>query len=149
MLKRTPRFRPITKGTRMTATIVGAWRTNVSIEGIPPFVNLTTFSHDGIVLNAFPTPSPAPPGSNHTLEFFTTAVGAWSAAKSGAVSLTFETLGVDEHGNPIGSHVITATATVASDGSSWSGPFTLTILDPAGKQTGSVSGTVAATRITP
>jgi hypothetical protein len=101
------------------------------------------------VLNAFPTPSPAPPDSNHTLEFFTSAVGAWSASESGTVTLTFETLGVDEHGSPIGSHVITATATVASDGSSWSGPFTLSILDPAGKQTSSVSGTVSATRIAP
>jgi hypothetical protein len=63
--------------------------------------------------------------------------------------MTFETLGVDENGNPIGSHVITASVTVATDGSTWSGPFTLAILDPSGKQTGSVSGTVGAIRIAP
>lgn len=133
----------------MTAAIVGAWRTTVAIEGAPPFVNLTTLSADGIVLNAFPTPSPAAPGSTHKLEFFTTALGVWKQAAPGKVSLTFETLGVDENGNPIGSHVITASVDVAAAGSAWSGAFTLTVLDPAGKQTGSVSGTVNATRITP
>ena len=133
----------------MTAAIVGAWRTTVTIEGVPPFINLTTFSSDGIVLNAFPTPSPAAPGSSHKLEFFTTAIGTWTEPTPGTVSLTFETLGVDENGNPIGSHVISATVAVAAGGSSWSGPFTLSILDPTGKQTGSVSGTVAATRVAP
>ena len=133
----------------MTAAIVGAWRTTVSIEGVPPFLNLTTFSGDGIVLNAFPTPSPAQPGANHTLEFFTTALGVWKESAPGKVDMTFETLGVDENGNPIGSHVITASVVVAAGGSSWSGPFTLTILDPTAKQTGSVTGTVSATRISP
>jgi hypothetical protein len=133
----------------MTAGIIGAWRTTVEIEGVPPFVNLTTFSGDGIVLNAFPTPSPAPPGESHKLEHFTTAVGAWKETTPGKVDLTFETLSVDENGAPIGSHVISASATVAADGSSWTGPFTLTVLDPTGKQTASVTGTVSATRISP
>ncbi len=61
--------------------------------------------------------------------------------------MTFETIGTDEHGNPIGSHVVTAKATLAGDGSAWSGDFTLTILDPSGKQRGSFTGTVSATRI--
>lgn len=133
----------------MTASIVGAWRTTVTIAGMPPFLNLTTFSSDGMVLNAFPSPSPAPPGSSHKLEYFTTAVGAWKETSPGAIALTFETLGVDETGTPIGSHVITATTTIAPDGTTWSGPFTLTILDPAGNQTGLISGAVSATRISP
>jgi hypothetical protein len=133
----------------MTPAITGAWRTTVTIEGVPPFINLTTFSGDGIVLNAFPTPSPASPGSSHKLEFFTTAVGAWKEAAAGQVNLTFETLGVDEHGNPIGSHLITGSVEVTSDGSSFSGPFTLAVLDPTGKQTGSIHGTVNAVRMTP
>lgn len=133
----------------MTAAIVGSWRTTVTIEGAPPFINLTTFSGDGIVLNAFPTPSPALPGSKHKLEYFTTAVGAWKASAAGNVTLIFETLGVDESGTPIGSHVITGSVEVASDGSSFSGPFTLAIIDLTGTQTGSVSGTVNAARMTP
>lgn len=133
----------------MTAAIVGAWRTTVTIEGVAPFINLTTFSGDGIVLNAFPTPSPAPPGSSHKLEFFTTAVGAWKETAPGKVDLTFETLGVDENGASIGSHVISASVTVTANGSSWSGPFTLTVLDPTDKQAGMVSGSVNASRISP
>ena len=133
----------------MTAAIVGAWRTTVIIEGAPPFINLTTFSGDGIVLNAFPTPNPASPGSSHKLEFFTTAVGAWKETAAGKVSLSFETLGVDENGNPVGSHVITSSVEIAGDGSSFTGPFTLTAFDPTGKQSGSVGGTVSATRIVP
>jgi hypothetical protein len=133
----------------MTAAIVGAWRTTVTIEGVPPFINLTTFSGDGIVLNAFPTPSSGPPGSAHKLEFFTTAVGAWKEVDTGKVDLSFETMGVDENGNPIGSHVIAASVTASADDSSWSGTFTLTRLDTAGKKTGSVSGAVRAIRIKP
>jgi hypothetical protein len=133
----------------MRATIAGAWRTTVTIEGVPPFINLTTFSADGIVLNAFPTPSPAAPGSSHTLEFFTTAVGAWNETAPGKIDLTFEALGVDENGAPIGSHVISGSVTLAPDGASFAGPFTLTVLDPSGKQTGAITGNVSATRIEP
>ncbi|HET9661325.1 MAG TPA: hypothetical protein VFP05_13395 [Thermomicrobiales bacterium] len=133
----------------MDAAIVGAWRTTVTIPGgPPPFVNLTTFSGDGIVLNAFPTPSPAPPGANHKLEFFTTAVGSWHE-NDGKIALAFETLGVDENGTPIGSHAISATVTVGADGTEWNGPFTLTVLDTAGTQVASVSGSVSGARIAP
>lgn len=133
----------------MSAEIVGAWRTTVTIEGMPPFVNLTSIFEEGIVHNIFPTPSAAQPGAGHTLEFFTTAVGSWKATGSNKVSMSFETLGVDEHGNPIGSHVISATVDIAAGGLSWSGPFTLTIMDSTGKEAGSVSGNVNATRMTP
>jgi hypothetical protein len=133
----------------MASAIVGAWRTTVTIPGgPPPFVNLTTFSADGIVLNAFPTPSPAPPGANHKLEFFTTAVGSWHET-DGTIALAFETLGVDENGTSIGSHAISAAVTVAADGSAWSGPFTLTVLDTASKQVASVSGSVSGARLAP
>jgi hypothetical protein len=140
----------VVKGRDMSATIVGAWRVTVSIPGMEgSFVNLTTFSADGTVLNSFPTPSPAPPGSAHMLEFYSTAVGSWKEAAAGKVALTFETLGVDENGAAIGSRRITATVDLAADGSTWSGPFTLAFLDPAGKQTGSVSGSVSAARMLP
>jgi hypothetical protein len=133
----------------MASTIVGAWRTTVTIPGgPPPFVNLTTFSSDGVVLNAFPTPSPAPPGAKHQLEFFTTAIGSWLET-DGKVSLAFETLGVDENGTPIGSHRISATVTVAAGGAAWNGPFTLNVIDPTGKQVASVSGSVSGARMAP
>ena len=100
------------------------------------------------MLNAFPTPSPAPPGATHKLEFFTTAVGSWTESGAGKVSLTFETLGVDENGTSIGSHVITATVDVAVGGG-WNGAFTLSVLDVTGKQVASVSGSVSGVRIAP
>lgn len=133
----------------MSATIMGAWRVSVEIPGVVgAFINLTTFSADGVVLNAFGSPSPAPPGAAHKLEFYSTAVGSWKESAPGKVDLVFETLGVDENGAPIGSHRISANSALAADGSAWSGPFTLTILDPAGKQTGAVSGAVDAVRFT-
>ena len=132
----------------MTASIVGSWRTTVTIDGAH-HINLTTFSSDGVVLNVFSSPLVAPSGSTHKLEYFTTAFGAWREAQSGSVDLTFETLGVDESGNPVGSHVISATVAVATDGASFSGRFTVAILDPTGNQVASISGTVEAIRIAP
>ena len=134
----------------MSAAIAGAWRVTVTIPGMKgAFINLSTFSADGTVLNAFPTPSPAPPGSAHKLEFYSTAVGSWKESKAGKFEMAFETLGADETGAPIGSHRITAAVDLADDGSTWSGPFTLAILDPNGKQTGTVSGSVSAVRMLP
>ena len=131
----------------MSDTIVGAWRATVTVTGEASFLNLTTFLPGGIVLNAFPTPNPAPPGARHKLEFFTTAVGSWEAVEKDQVALRFETLGVDENGTPIGSHVITATVTLSDDSKDWSGPFTLIVLDPAGAQMASMNGSVSGARI--
>lgn len=131
----------------MSAAIVGAWRATVRLPGGEPFLNLTTFLPDGIVFNTFPTPTPAPPGANHKLEFFTTAMGSWELAGNGQVVLRFESLGVDENGTSIGSHVVTATIDVAAGGSSWSGQFALAVLDMSGTQVASASGSVSGARI--
>jgi len=136
------------KDVQMTTSIVGSWRTTVTIDGAH-HLNLTAFSSDGVVLNVLPSPLAAPPGSAHRLEFFTTAFGSWKEVQPGKVELAFETLGVDENGNAIGSHAISATVTVASEGASFSGTFTVAILDPAGNQAASISGTVDAARIAP
>jgi hypothetical protein len=132
----------------MTSPIVGPWRVTLTIpDGPPPFLNLTTFLSDGVVLNAFPYPTPMPEGSDHKFEFFTTAVGAWKDVGGGNVKLTFETLGADESGKLVGSRLVTATVDVESDGSGFSGPFTVTMLDPARQQVGAFDGSVSASRI--
>lgn len=130
----------------MNEAIVGAWRATITNPGGDPHVNLTTFLPCGIVFNAFPTPTPAPPGAKHNLEYFTTAMGSWETVGDGQVALRFESLGVDEHGASIGSHVVTATLDVTAGGG-WSGQFTLAVLDTGGAQVASVGGSVSGARI--
>jgi hypothetical protein len=128
--------------------VVGSWRVAVEIPGAAAgLVNLATFSLDGGVLVATPSPTPAPPGSNHRLEYWTTAIGRWAPTDERSAATTFMTLGVDENGVSVGSHTITATVTADADGQSWSGPFTITIAGPEGQSVGSLSGTVQATRM--
>ena len=129
----------------MSDPLVGAWRATVTIPGEEPFLNLTTFVAGGIVFNTFPTPTPAPAGANHKLEFFTTAMGSWESVSNDQVALRFESLGVDENGGPIGSHVVTTTIDVTDSG--WSGQFTLAVLDTSGARVASVSGSVSGVRI--
>jgi len=128
--------------------LVGAWRVAVEIPGVGDAgTNLATFTTDGTVVVAFPSPTPAAPGQAHRLEYFTPAVGAWEAAGAQGAAMTFVALGVDETAIPIGTHTITATATVAADGATWSGPFRIEIASATGAPLGAVAGTVTGTRI--
>jgi hypothetical protein len=129
--------------------IVGSWRVSVEIPGVPAgLVNLATFSLDGGVLVAVPSPAPAPPGSNHRLEFWTTAIGRWAPTGDRSAVTTFVTLGADENGAPVGSHTVSATLTAEADGQGLSGPFQIAIAGPDDKPVATLAGTVRATRIT-
>lgn len=129
--------------------VVGSWRVNVAIPGAPAgMVNLATLSLDGGVLVAFPSPTPAAPGSAHRLEYWTTAIGRWEPTGDQTAKMSFLALGADEYGNSVGTHAISATATADAGGQSWSGPFTITIAGPDGATLASLSGTVSATRLT-
>lgn len=125
--------------------VVGSWRVAVDVGHVHGSINLATLSADGTVLAAFPSPTPAPPGSSHRLEYWTPAVGSWEATSATGAMMAFVALGVDENGNAIGTHAITAIVTAGDDG--WSGPFTIAIAGTDGAALGSVSGTVTATRI--
>ncbi len=128
--------------------IVGTWRVSVEIPGAPAgMVNLATFSLDGGVIVAFPSPTPAAPGAGHQLEYWTPALGRWEITDGQSAAMYFTSLGVDEHGAGVGTHSISATVTAIADGQGFSGPFTITIAGEDGAALGSVAGTVKGARI--
>lgn len=128
--------------------IVGSWRVSVQIPGVDQaIVNLASFQRDRTVIVTFATPSPAAPGQNHRLEFYSTALGSWDTLADGSVAMTFVSLGADENGNPVGSHTISAQVMVAADGQSWQGPFRIDVVSATGAALGTVEGTTTATRI--
>jgi hypothetical protein len=121
---------------------------SVRVPGVEQeIINLATFHDDQTMVVAFATPSPVAPGQNHKLEFYSAALGSWSAQRDGSVNMTFVSLGADENGNPVGTHTISAQVTVAADGESWGGPFRIDVASPSGAALGSVEGTTQATRI--
>ncbi len=127
--------------------LVGSWRVAVQVPGAPAGANLAAFSADGAVVVAFPTPNPAAAGQGHKLEYWSTALGSWSASGERGAAMTFVSLGADEARTPIGTHTIAATVEVAADGASWQGPFIIEIASAAGAVLASVGGTVSAARI--
>ena len=129
--------------------VVGSWRVAVDVGHVHGPTNLATLAADGSVLVACPSPTPAAPGAGHQLEFWTPAVGSWQPSGERGATMRFESLGVDEHGTPVGTHVITASVEAESAGQGWSGPFTITIAGSDGATTATVSGTVSATPIAP
>src|SRR5688572_2408205 len=90
--------------------VVGTWRVGVEIPGAPAgMINLATFSLDGGVIVAFPSPTPAAPGAGHQFEFWTPALGRWESTGDQTAATYFTSLGVNEHGASVGTHSITAT----------------------------------------
>ena len=128
--------------------LVGSWRVDVRIPAANATgVNLATFGDDGSVIVAVPSPTPAPPGAGHKLEYWTTALGAWAPDGPRAATMRFVSLGVDETGADVGAHTIAAQALVAADGRTWSGPFQIAITGADGAAAGSLRGPVSAERI--
>lgn len=129
--------------------VVGTWRVSVEIPGAPAgLINLATFSLDGGVVVAFPSPTPAAPGAGHQFEFWTPALGRWESTGDTSAAMYFTALGVNEHGASVGAHSIAATLQAAAGGESLTGSFTMTITGADDATLGSVSGTVTAARMT-
>jgi hypothetical protein len=128
--------------------VVGTWRVGVELPGAPAgMINLATFSLDGGVVVAFPSPTPAAPGAGHQVEFWTPALGRWERTGDLSAAMYFTSLGVNERGASVGTHSITATLQARADGQELTGPFTITITGADDAALGSVSGTITATRI--
>lgn len=129
--------------------VVGTWRVGVEIPGAPAgMINLATFSLDGGVVVAFPSPTPAAPGAGHQFEFWTPALGRWESTGDVSAAMYFTSLGVNEHGATVGTHSITAMLQADADGQGLTGPFTISITGADDSALGSVAGTIRATRIT-
>lgn len=129
-----------------THPVVGSWRVTVEVPSAGVHgVNLATLSSDGTLVVAFPSPTPAAPGQDHKLEFWSPALGSWEPTGDAGAAMTFVALGADETGKPVGTHTITAT--VQADATGWSGPFRIAIADADGKVLGGVDGTVSAAPI--
>lgn len=129
-----------------THPVVGSWR--VGVEAPSAGIhgqNLATLSSDGTVVVAFPSPTPAAPGQDHSLEYWSPALGSWEPTGDNGAAMTFVALGADEGGKPIGTHTISATVQV--DASGWSGAFRIEVAGPDGTVLGGVDGTVSATPI--
>jgi hypothetical protein len=128
--------------------LIGTWRVAVTIPGAPAgLINLARLSADGGVAAAFPSPTPAAPGAAHTMEFWSPALGSWSATDERGAALIFVSLGADEHGAYIGTHTVSATISLDAGDATWSGSFQFAIAGPDGAALGTVAGTIHATRI--
>jgi hypothetical protein len=131
-----------------TNPLVGAWRVTVMIpEAGVELVNLAAISTDGGILVVLPSPNPAAPGADHRLEYWTPAIGSWAPAGPAGATMSFVTLGTDETGASLGSHVVSATVEVDANGTSWHGPFVIDVIGTDGNHQGSISGSVVAIRI--
>jgi hypothetical protein len=128
--------------------VIGSWKVTVTIPGAnADLVNLARLSLDGGVVVAFPSPTPSPPNAEHRLEYWTSALGSWTATNEREATMTFVALGADESGNPVGTHTVTATVTADSGGGGWQGPFQIEIAGADGTVKATVQGTVTAAPI--
>jgi hypothetical protein len=99
-------------------------------SGIPPSVNLTSFTRDGRITNVSPTEG--------------AAVGEWIKTNSGQFAVTF--MGFAKVGEDFLLAKIRATLEVNESGDTFTGPYQLEIFDSEGKVVITVNGTVRGTR---
>ncbi|HJQ23372.1 MAG TPA: hypothetical protein VKA60_05610 [Blastocatellia bacterium] len=128
-------------------TLVGSWLVTVSIPGNDPpfdsFKALWALTGDGLlVASAQGDVAPTPFPSNST------AYGAWAETGRRQFAATFRSILYDAvTGENMGQFKLQQAITLSDSGDEWSGPFKLTVTDPAGNVIAVVSGTQQATRI--
>lgn len=113
--------------------LAGAWVVNVTPAaetGIPPFVNLGSFTRDGRVINMDPVEG--------------AGLGEWNRSADGLYHVTF--MGFTEQDGTILLNKARGTITVTEDGQAFSGPFRVEIFAGDGTVLMAFEGTVAATR---
>jgi len=75
-------------------------------------------------------------------------LGVWKKTGDSSYKAYHEALSYDDSGNPNGTAIIREDVTVDPGGDTFSGTFTIDVLDPAGNQVAHIAGRVTATRIT-
>jgi len=113
--------------------IAGSWIVKVTPAaetGIPPFVNLGSFTRDGRVMNTDPVEG--------------AGLGEWARSADGLYHVTF--MGFTQQDGAILLNKVRATLTVAEDGQAFTGPFRAEILAGDGTVLMAFEGTVEATR---
>lgn len=72
--------------------VIGSWRVAVEVDAAPGPTNLATHSANGTVV-AFLSPKPAVPGAGYRLDFWTPALGFWTADGDCGANMTFVAIG--------------------------------------------------------
>jgi hypothetical protein len=124
---------------------VGAWRLTTET----PFgasQSLLTLMADGTVL--FSDRPVLPGGAGFPDTFVSTGHGAWEQTGPERAAATFVFFITDGEGNFLGVVTDSVEAALEPGGASWSGPFSSTTTDPAGKVLYIGNGMAEATRIT-
>jgi hypothetical protein len=120
-------------GSDAKRTLAGSWVINVTPapeSGIPPFVNLTSFTKDGRIINSSPTDG--------------AGVGEWIKTGSRQFASTF--MGFTKIGEDFLLLKVRATAEVDESGDTFTGPYQVEIFDGEGNVVIAVNGTVRGTR---
>ena len=123
---------------------VGAWRVTFETPA-GPSRSLLTVMADGTLLFSGRPVSPASGG--FPVIFGSAAHGAWHASGPNTAALTWVGLVTDGDGNFLAEVTDSVEATLASDGNSWSGAYSATVLDPTGNELYVGGARVSATRI--
>lgn len=121
----------------------------VTFDGQPPLVlpNLATYTSDRALVVATPPRLPELPGSGPVTDLFSSGHGAWVSTGGETADAQFVFLVSAENGSLASTN--TVRARLQLDGTdAYTGEFTLDIIDLAGTQVASSSGTLGGARIT-
>jgi hypothetical protein len=125
-------------------SLVGTWMFQIDDANSGKSMDLTSFSQDGLVIDAGSVPLKAPPAGQGGPS--SVSLGRWAAAMGGGYNVTFVSLAPGQNGALQGIVTINAHLTVGAGGDTASGSFTVT--GKAGsKVMFSTKGTVKGTRI--
>ncbi len=109
----------------------GTWKVSIEPEGMPPFVNYSSMTKDGRIIN-----------SN---QIGLTSLGEWERDGDHQFISTF--WGFEESNGQIIRYVVQSTVELGKDNETFSGPFTTTVYDSEDNLLFQMVGTVYATRL--
>jgi len=134
-----PSETPADDPARPGSSVVGLWSVTFYSEGTSVDVAFDAWHSDGTeILNDFTDPIEG-----------NVCLGAWTQTGPQTFKLKHPSWTSDSSGNLTGTAYIFETVTVTSGGNKYAGTYTIKYYDVSGNPTGTFSGTLAATRVTP